>query len=102
MVYDCHIFVCTNDRTGSGRSFCGSEHGASLIQKFKTELKSYLADKRVRVTRSGCLGICNQGPTVMIYPQGWCLVNVQPNDVTEILTAIKNNVPIERLACKQP
>lgn len=31
MVFDVHIFVCTNQRTGSEKLSCGEAHGLELV-----------------------------------------------------------------------
>jgi (2Fe-2S) ferredoxin len=102
MVYDYHIFICTNDREGSEKPSCGTAHGEALIQKFKLLSKSALPESKIRINRSGCLGLCAQGPVVMIYPMGWCMVNVQIADVTDILNALQQNRPLLRLLWSKP
>lgn len=98
MVYDVHVFVCTNQRTGGEKRSCGEQHGLSLVAEFKKQLKDRAAHLRVRANRSGCLGICNFGPTVAIYPGGEFYVNVQLADVTEIVDShILNGKPVKRL-----
>jgi (2Fe-2S) ferredoxin len=43
---------------------------------------------QVRVTRSGCLGLCAHGPNLLIYPQGEWRSGVTPADVPEILEGL--------------
>jgi (2Fe-2S) ferredoxin len=87
MEYDFHIFCCTNQRTGSEKRSCGEGHGLELVAEFKKELKNNYQGVNARANRSGCLGICDFGPTVAIYPEGTFYVNVQKEDVKEILDA---------------
>jgi (2Fe-2S) ferredoxin len=98
--YDVHIFVCTNQRTveaGHKRS-CGEAHGLSLVTEFKKQLKQLGKDVKMRANRSGCLGICDFGPTVAIYPEGTFYVNVQLDDVAEIVQShVVNGKKVERL-----
>jgi (2Fe-2S) ferredoxin len=101
MVYDIHIFVCTNQRTGSEKRSCGETHGLELVAEFKKQLKSLDVGLKTRANRSGCLGICDFGPTVAIYPEGIFYVNVQKEDVSEIINShILNKKPVERLLLK--
>jgi len=37
--YDVHIFVCTNQRTGTEKLSCGEAHGLELVGEFKKQLK---------------------------------------------------------------
>ena len=97
MVYDYHIFICINAREGTEKPSCGKRYGEDLIQKFKIVSKAALPEAKLRINRAGCLGLCNQGPVVMIYPMGWCMVNVKVTDVAEILEELKHNRPLTRL-----
>jgi hypothetical protein len=44
-IFDIHIFVCTNQRTGSEKLSCGEAHGLELVAEFKKQLKSLLTVK---------------------------------------------------------
>ena len=97
MVFDIHIFVCTNQRTGQERRSCGEEHGMTLVAEFKKQLKDRNLNIKARAQRAGCLGICDYGPTVSVYPKGTFYVNVQLEDVTEIINAHLENKVVDRL-----
>ncbi len=67
---------------GPGCHACGSE---SLKRAFKRELsKRGLAD-RVRLRFSGCHGFCEQGPLVVLQPQGTLYCKVERRDVADIV-----------------
>jgi (2Fe-2S) ferredoxin len=98
MQYDVHIFVCTNQRTSSEKLSCGEAHGLALVAEFKKRLKELNTGLRMRANRSGCLGICDYGPTVAIYPEGIFYVGVKVSDVEEIINShILNGKPVQRL-----
>ena len=102
MVFDIHIFVCTNQRTGTDRLSCGEAHGLDLVTEFKKQTKDLKTDLKIRAQRAGCLGICDFGPTVVIYPEGIFYVNVKKEDVTEIIQSlIVNKKLVERLVLKK-
>jgi len=86
--YVCHVFVCVNDRKGERKS-CADGVGTVI----KDLLKQQVADRgwkgRVRVSQSGCLGLCQQGPNVMIYPQGHWFSGVSEPDLPAILDRIE-------------
>ncbi|MCX8080888.1 MAG: (2Fe-2S) ferredoxin domain-containing protein [Bacteroidia bacterium] len=96
--YDIHLFVCLNERD-DGRPACGKKHGEKLIDIFKEFIKKHNIKASWRVNKAGCLGICNYGPTVAVYPEGVFYVNVQTeSDVEEIVIShLKNNQPVNRL-----
>ena len=102
MVYDLHIFVCTNQRTGGEKPSCGETHGLQLVAEFKKQLKESATHLTVRANRCGCLGICDFGPTVAVYPEGRFYVGVRIEDVKEIVHAhLQNGKPVDRLLLKE-
>lgn len=86
--YVSHVFVCTNDRGGERKS-CADDK--SLL--IKAVLKETVNEKgwkgKVRISTSGCMGLCTQGPNVMIYPQNICFSEVFPDDVSRVISAIE-------------
>ena len=97
-VFEKHLFVCTNQRSGTDRRSCGEQHGLDLTAAFKKAIKDKKLDMPIRAQRAGCLGICDFGPTVAIYPEGTFYVNVQLSDVEEIVQKhIIENKVVERL-----
>ena len=97
-VFEKHIFVCTNQRSGSDRKSCGEMHGLDLTAAFKKIIKDKKLSIPIRAQRAGCLGICDYGPTVVVYPEGVFYVNVQVTDVEEIVEShICGNEVVERL-----
>ncbi len=92
-----HVFVCTNDRHGERKS-CGD--GGSNLQIAKA-LKAAVEERgwkgQVRISQSGCLGLCAQGPNVVIEPKHLVFSAVSEADVPEILSRIEqiltNDIP---------
>ena len=102
LVFEKHIFVCTNQRTGTDRLSCGEQHGLELTAAFKKSINDKNLDIPVRAQRAGCLGICDFGPTVAVYPEGIFYVNVQLADVEEIVQShVVENKVVERLLLQQ-
>ncbi len=100
-VFEKHIFVCSNERTNSEKRSCGEKHGLELTATFKKAIKDKNLNMPIRAQRAGCLGICDFGPTVAIYPEGTFYVNVQPTDVAEIVQQhVIENKLVERLLYK--
>jgi len=86
--YTSHVFVCTNDRGGEQKSCADSN--STLI---KSKLKDLVNEKgwkgKIRISTSGCMGICAKGPIVMIYPQKIMFSEVSPDDINEIVSTIE-------------
>ena len=97
-IFDIHIFVCNNQRSGTERLSCGDTHGLELVAEFKKQINDLKVGLKIRANKSGCLGICDFGPTVAIYPEGIFYVGVKKEDVTEIVQShIVNKIPVQRL-----
>ena len=102
LVFEKHLFVCTNQRPGTDKPSCGEQHGLALTAAFKKAINDKTLDMPVRAQRAGCLGICDFGPTVAVYPEGVFYVNVQLSDVEEIVQShIAENKVVERLLLPQ-
>ncbi len=99
MIYDKHIFICTNQRAeGAPRKSCGESHGLEIVDAFKKKLKDLHLPIKLRAQKAGCLDICDFGQTVVIYPEGVFYVGVELSDVDEIIQEhIINNRVVERL-----
>ncbi len=69
-----------------------------LVQEFKKQLKDRGMTKDYRAQKTGCLDMCETGPSVVVYPEGVFYGGVTPADVAEIVEShIVNDVPVERL-----
>lgn len=86
--YVAHVLVCTNDRGGARKS-CADNNSPAV----KAELKAAINDSgwkgKIRVSTSGCMGLCAQGSNVMIYPQGIWFSAVSTGDVGEIVAVLE-------------
>ena len=98
MKYKKHVFICTNQKDAPKKS-CGAEHGAALVEAFKSELKDRNLNVEIRAQRTGCLDVCGKGPALVVYPEGVFYGNVQIEDVREIVEShLVNDQPVARLA----
>ena len=77
--YRAHVLCC-------GGTGCTSSGSAQLIQRFEEKLKEAGLDKEVKVVRTGCFGLCEAGPVVIVYPEGTFYSRVKVDDVDEIVT----------------
>ena len=86
--YVAHVFVCTNDRGGERKS-CADNNSPLIKKKLKDEVNGKGWKGKVRVSTSGCMGICAKGSNVMIYPQKVWFSEVLPYDVNEIVDLLE-------------
>jgi len=81
-----HIFVCASCRiNGTQKGFCYSKGAVSLINRFMEEIEERDLTSDVMVTNTGCFGMCDRGPIVVIYPEGTWYGNVMEDDVETIM-----------------
>ncbi len=99
MIYDKHIFICTNQRAVQApRKSCGEAHGMEIVDAFKKKLKELNLPIKLRAQKSACLDICDFGQTLVIYPEGVFYVGVELSDVEEIIHEhLINDRIVERL-----
>lgn len=89
--YEKHVFVCTNVKAEGKRS-CGPSGGVEICERLKALSKTdpEVSQRNIRVNKSGCLGPCEEGPNLVIYPEGTWLHGVKLEDVPVILERLKN------------
>ena len=98
MLYEKHIFICTNQRPAGSRVCCGEEHGLALVAAFKKMINAKQLNTKIRAQRTGCMETCELGPSVVVYPEGIFYGNVQLSDVEEIVTEhLENDRIVNRL-----
>lgn len=94
-----HVFICTQNRPPQHpRGSCAAKGSTPLLQAFWAELQKRQAYEKVSITYSGCLGPCDQGANVLVYPEGVLYRGVTLEDVDEIFTShLENGTPVQRL-----
>lgn len=94
-----HVFFCMNVRE-DGRRCCG-EHGAAAAQKHaKKRIKSLdmNGEGKVRINQAGCLDRCEEGPCLVVYPEGTWYTYVDTSDIDEIIDShLIGGKPVDRL-----
>ena len=86
--YISHIFVCTNDRGGKRKS-CADNNSEQVRSKLKEAINDQGWKGKIRVSKSGCMGLCAKGSNVMIYPQKIWFSEVFPEDVDELMATVQ-------------
>jgi (2Fe-2S) ferredoxin len=85
--YICHILICVNDRHGE-RPSCADGMSPEIRDYLKEQVEKRGWKPRVRVSQSGCMGLCAKGPNLMLYPQGICFSGVTLADADEVLDKV--------------
>jgi len=91
-----HLLVCNSYRTsGEPKGTCHKKDASSLSQYIETEISDRGLDAMISTT--GCLKMCEKGPVLVVYPQGWWYEQVDESRVDDILDALEEGKPAEGL-----
>ncbi len=78
MIYRSHVLVC-------GGTPCLLKGARTIRDLFQQEINRYQMADEIRVVETGCLGPCDEGPVVIIYPEGVMYTRLQTTDVPKIV-----------------
>ncbi|MFA5985629.1 MAG: (2Fe-2S) ferredoxin domain-containing protein [Methylococcaceae bacterium] len=94
-----HVFICTQSRPPNHpRGSCGQVGCAEVFQAFAQAFEQRKLFDQFALTTSGCLGACQNGPTLLVYPDGVMYGKVTPADVSAIIDEhLLQSQPVERL-----
>jgi len=82
---------------------CVSAGGEQIYSALERELGKLGLGGSVELKHTGCHGFCQQGPLVVIEPQGIFYTRVQPDDAPEIAASLlPDGEVIERLLYRDP
>ena len=94
--YDKHVFFCTNQREpGEG---CCNDLGAQGMRDHTKDKVKALGLPNIRINSAGCLGRCDLGPVLVVYPEETWYTYLDESDLDEIIDShLKNGQVVERL-----
>ena len=100
-----HVFFCVNQRE-NGESCCANL-GAQRVRDYAKKRIKELGLSRdggdggesgVRINMAGCLGRCEHGPVIVIYPEEIWYTYLDEDDVDEIIEQhLQQGKIVERL-----
>ncbi len=94
-IFRSHVLIC-------GGTGCTSSGSVTIQEVLKKELKKYKLENEVKVVQTGCFGLCEIGPIMVIYPEGAFYCRVRPEDIPELVEEhmVKGRI-LERLLYKE-
>ena len=81
-----HAFVCTQEKP-EGVPCCSAAGSFRVLDALHSALGAQGLADEVQVSSCGCLGICDSGPVMIVYPEGVWYTKLTPNDVPEIVSS---------------
>lgn len=90
--YAKHVFICTNIKENNNNC-CGARAAADITTYAKQKAKQLGLTKEVgfRISSSGCMGRCSEGPVLVVYPSGDWYTYKSAEDIDHILNTIAKN-----------
>lgn len=97
--FEKHVFFCTNMRE-DGRQACGNQGAQAAQKQCKSRVKQLglNGQGKIRVNNAGCLDRCEEGPVLVVYPEGTWYTYVDNSDIDEIVDShLAGGKIVERL-----
>ena len=92
-----HLFVCTQQKP-EGIPSCAASGSFAVLDALDREIQARGLDNDVQLTTCGCMGLCDEGPVMVVYPAGVWYRRVHASDVSEIVGAhLRDGKPVDRL-----
>ena len=99
MYFKHHVFFCTNQRAAPDA--CCANHNAAQMQALAKDRVKQLGLNgagKVRINKAGCLDRCDEGPCLVVYPEGVWYTFVDQHDIDEIVEShLRDGKVVERL-----
>ncbi len=94
-MYRSHVLVC-------GGTGCASSGSLKVLDAFKKEVAAQGLDQEIALVQTGCHGLCEEGPIVVVYPDAVFYARVQEADVPEIVSEhLLKGRPVSRLIYRE-
>lgn len=98
--FDKHVFFCTNQRA-AGEDCCNNFGAQKMRDYVKDKVKALglsSGANSMRINSAGCMGHCDQGPVLVVYPEGIWYTYVDESDLDEIISEhLQHGRVVERL-----
>jgi len=82
---------------------CVSSHSAEVKAALEREIARRDLGDEVRLVETGCMGPCELGPVLLVYPDGAFYIRVTPEDAVDIVEEhFLKGRPVQRLLWEAP
>ncbi|MBQ1340773.1 MAG: NAD(P)H-dependent oxidoreductase subunit E, partial [Ruminococcus sp.] len=76
--YERHVLVC-------GGTGCTSSGSPKIIEELKKEFAAKGLTDKVQIVKTGCFGLCERGPIMIVYPEGSFYSRVKVEEIPRIV-----------------
>lgn len=88
-----HLLLCSSSRVaGEPNGTCSRRDAPSLIQYIQEGVDDR-GIENVMISNTGCLKMCDKGPILIVYPEGWWYGKITEDAVDAILDALAEGKP---------
>jgi len=92
-----HVFACDQQKP-DGAPCCRARGSEKTIGALRREVASQGLGDSVQITACGSIGLCENGPNLVVYPEGVWYSGVGSEDAAEIVEQhFRHGRPVERL-----
>ena len=77
--YRSQVLICT----GTG---CSSSNSPAIIKRFEECIRNAGLENEIKVVRTDCFGLCENGPICIVYPEGAFYSHIKVDDVERIVS----------------
>jgi (2Fe-2S) ferredoxin len=84
--YQKHVFFCCNQRE-PGETCCNNHHSRDMRGYAKDKIRALNLNGKgkIRVNSAGCMDRCDEGPVLVVYPDGVWYTYMDKHDIDEII-----------------
>ncbi|HOI25152.1 MAG TPA: NADH-quinone oxidoreductase subunit NuoF [Caldisericia bacterium] len=94
-IYRIHALICAGGQ-------CITAGGDSFEEALKHAIKEKGLEDEIQVVETGCMGACEKGPMMVVYPEGVLYIHLKASDAEEIVNEhFLKGRPIQRLMWKE-
>ncbi len=77
-IYRIHALICAGGQ-------CISAGGNDFEEALRVEIQKHGLEEEVQIVETGCMGACEMGPMMVVYPEGTLYIHLQPENAKEIV-----------------
>ena len=77
-IYRTHALICSGAQ-------CILSGGNGFEDALKKEIKENGLEDEIQIVETGCMGACEMGPMMVVYPEGILYVKLTPQDAAQIV-----------------